>query len=364
MGTYPDFYHDSTLDLWAMTMAAFPWKNKLFVFQKYNDYPVLNKWFARDRTQFQGGTRIEWQAMIDDSGNGRMINAMEPQTYNIQDYMGKFHAEWKLWSGYYAVVDDEIEGNQGEAVRLQNLLKTRRVWCQMGAANQLEELAWKVPTGTAEEQAKQPHGVPYSVVPITGAQVTAGTWGFAGQNAVGFTECYGVDSATEKYERYRNYVDVWTNADAVITEEDILKITQMLRFLRFRGPTNAEEFKQWAGLISFYTNNTMLKALERKARENNDNLGADLGKFSGQVVTQGITYNWVPVLDTWTTNPLVALDHECFFPFVHKNEYFRETGPTRLPNQHRVVKTDVDLKYDFCNINRKRTGRIDWVVAA
>jgi len=356
-------WSDETLDLWLATLSAFPWRNKLEVLQTHHDYPVMNQWFAKDRMEIQGGTQIQWEVMIDESGFARFMQPMTPKTYEIKDVVGKLKAPWRLCSSHHVITQDEIEENSGSSVQLQRLQRIRRTDCAIDIANKLEKRAWLAPDSTDDED--NPYGVPYAVVPITGAQVTAATCGFQGMNPTGFTDCYGVDASAAKYARWRNYNDVWTNANAEITDDDVVKITRMLRRLRFKGPINAKQFESGKfDNIRLYCGETLLEASEKKARANNDNLGADLGKFAGSVVTKGIAWIWEEELDSLSSNPLIALNHDVWVPVFQKGEFMRENQPTRLPNQHRVIKTDVDNKFNFVCRNRRKCGRIDYVAAA
>jgi hypothetical protein len=291
----------------------------------------------------------------------------DPQTYNISDVWGEFNAPWTLGSGYYGFLDDEVEENAPSAVQMENLIKGRRLECALSAANGIEAQFWKLPSGTDDEKAKQPYGVPYSVVPITSAQVTAigaGTLtaGFHGANASGYSTCYGVDSSATKYARYRNYVDVLPNGTCDITEAVVDQIVSMLMDLSWKGPITADQFTSGAfDNLHLHAGKNMIVAAGRKARENNNDLGADLGKYAGMTQTRGITWERVEDFDTDTTTPILAIDYSCLRPVVHKGEWQREYQPKRLESKHRFIVTDVDYKYQIVNTNRHRHGRLDYV---
>jgi hypothetical protein len=361
-----NLFSDTTLDLWKVTQKAQPWKGQYETLRKYNSYPMLGRIFrGKGVKEIQGGSAIEWQTVLDDTGNAQFVTPHEAVEYDTDDVVGTFSANWALCHGSHLVSEDEIEQNSATATQLQDLRKIKREVCSGGMFNKVESQAWKVPTGSAEDQAKQPFGIPYSVVPVTSAQVAAGNvGGFYGQNASGFTSCYGVDSSLDKYARYRNYVDVWSNSAGEITEDDVDKVLQMLRYLNWQGPMNAAEAASgdFANLV-MYTTNKMIKGIDRKARENNDNLGADLGKFAGQSVTRGIPYVWSQALEEVSnaTNPVVAVDHSVLQCLIHSGENFREFPAKRLEDRPRLIATDVYLKYQLTNRNRRRCGRIDYV---
>ena len=356
---------DTSTDLVRVTQKANPWRNQAEVLSKYHIYPVIGRIFKGSGMKtVDGGTAIQWQTVLDDTGNARFVTPHEEVDYNATDVVGEFEAKWCLTHGYYMITEDEIEQNKASATRMQNLLKIKRDECMAGLWNKLELQAWMVPTGDAATQAKTPFGIPYSIPPITSAQVAASSSGFIGQNAVGFSACYGVDSTAAKYARYRSWADVMDNATADVTETTVDRILRMQRNIRWSGPMNAAEFNSgdYANLAQ-YTTDTMMTSLERKARANNDSLGADLGKFAGQVVTKGVPYVWSEALQEVSnaTNPIVAVDHSTLQCIIHAGENFREYPPKRLQKQPRVIVTDVYIKYQLVNRNRRRCGRIDYV---
>lgn len=358
----PALWSDASLDLWRVTTAATPWRNHLEVLQVRHDWPVMNQWLAKDRMQLKSGTHIKWEVMITESGFARFMQPMDSKEYKIKDVMGTLIAPWRLLSSHYVQLVDEMEENASSTTQLQNLLKIRRTDCAIDIANQLEGRAWLAPNSSSDED--NPFGVPYAVVPITGTQVTAGQSGFIGQNASGFNDCYGMDASLAKYARWRSYADVWTNGNANLTEDDITKVTRMLRQLRYKGPINAKEFSSGTfDNLRLYCGQTLLESAEKKARANNDSLGSDLGRFAGQANTRGISWNWEEELDSSSMYSLVALNHDVWVPVFFKGEYMQEVGPVRLPNNHRVMKTDVDNKFNFVCRNRRKCGRIDYVAA-
>jgi hypothetical protein len=362
-----DFWTDTTLDLWAVTRALNPWKNQLSVLRERHEFYMTNKWLQDDKVIFDGGKRIEKLVKISDTGVAEFTNPMAETSYDLANVMDTIIAPWRLAHVYHAVTDDEVEENRPSALQLQNLLNVRRLTAADDMANLLESWTFKAPSGATTSQKDFPYGVPYSVVPITGAQVTAATYGHQGANNTNYSDCYNLDTSTTAKALFRNYNDVWTNASGEITDDDVVKITRMLRRLKFRGPITAKQYEsKMAESLALYTSEVLLESAEKKARANNDNLGADLGKYAGSVVTKGIPWQWAEELDDTArfTYPLIALDHNAFVTFVQKGEFYRELKPKRLERQPRVIVTDVYLKFNWININRRRCGRIDYVAAA
>jgi len=301
--------------------------------------------------------------------------------YDTTDVIGTFKAPWTLLRHYHQITVDEINRNAGSALRLQNLAQAKREEAAGGAFNTLELDSWKLPTGTTEEKDKLPFGIPYTIPPITGAQVTAnavlvaaGTAVnyFQGANASGFSYWYGVDTSLAKYARCRSYADVWDVTDGSITEVGIDKILRMLRQIQWQGPINAAEFESGDyDTMALHTTDAMMTNFERKARDNNESLGSDLGKFAGQANTKGVPYVWSPGLEATSasTNPLVAVNLNVIKPVTLAGEFFTEDAPIKLQNKPRVIATNIWSSYQWIcgnsmNGNRRNLGRIDSVTAA
>jgi hypothetical protein len=224
-------------------------------------------------------------------------------------------------------------------------------------ANLLEEFAWQAPSGPADDL--HPMGIPYWLVPITSDQQTSGTCGHQGENPEGFDDCGGIDASDAANARWRSYNDAWTSTDGTIGDDDVIKITRMLRRLHFRPPVMVSDAEaRRLQNLRIYTNETILEALEDRARENNDQLGRDVGQYAGATVIRNIPVLWVEQLDADATHPLYAVNHNCFHPFVMDGDYFRETGPMNSRDQHDVFTTFVDLQFNFVCVNRQRAGGV------
>jgi len=377
MSVQPNFSTDQTLDLWKVTRSANLWTNQMEILRKYPRYPICRNAFKKGVMEdVPSGTNLTWQIGLDDTGNAIFTTPYESQSYDTTDTIGTFSAPWILLRHHYQITVDEINRNRGSALRLQNLMKSKRDESAGGAFNKLELQSWQLPTGSAEEQAKLPYGIPYSVVPITGAQVTAnaatiaagGTVNyFQGANASGFSSCYGVDSSAVKYARYRSYCDVWDVTDGTITETGVDKILRLLRQIQWQGPISKAEFESGDfDKMAFHTTDAMMTQLERKARANNDSLGSDLGKFAGQVNTKGVPYVWSPGLEATSsaTNPLVAVNLDAIKPVTLSGEFFTEDEPIKLQEKPRVIATNIWSSYQWICRNRRYLGRIDYVAAA
>jgi hypothetical protein len=363
-GAAVDFSTQQALDLWTITREEYPWKNRLEILQERHEWPVVNQWFQERKVTFESGTQIIHNVMIDHAGTARMILPNEPRTYLVGNVMARITIPWRKLNDYYLTNRDEVMRNRGEN-KLVDLLQTRRASTAYSMAELLETLAFKTPADSSD--VVNPFGVRYWVTPITSGQVSAGTSGHQGSrplyqdgNAI-TTGAGGIDSNQSKYSLWKNYNDVWTNADADVTDNDLDKIMGMLMDIKFKAPVTAKDvYDGTYDNFMHYSNKKFILSIERKARANNDNLGADIGKFAGVTRIKGVPVVRQDDLDDDSTNPLFSLNHDCFMPFILEGDFFRETGPMNDVSQPDTFVTNIDLQFNYLCTNRRKQSVINY----
>jgi len=366
-GVAIDFNTQTALDLWKITTEEYPWKNRLEVLQERHGYPIVNNWFQERKISFQSGTQIIHDVMIDDAGTARMILPNEPRSYVVGNVMARITIPWRQINDYYLTNRQEVMRNRAEN-KLIDLLKMRRTSTAYSMANLLEDRAFKAPADSSD--VLNAYGVRYWVTPITAAQVSAGQKGHIGANPVyedGNTisgGAGGIDASVPKYKLWKNYAAQWTNGSSDITDDDLDLIMEMLLDIHFESPVTATEvYEGTYDNFRFYTGKENLLAFERKARSNNDNLGADLGTFAARTRIKGNPIMRLDDLDAANddTRPLFAVNHDCFMPFIQEGDFYRETGPMNDVAQPDTFVTNVDMSFNFLCTNRRKQGVISYV---
>ena len=353
--------NDTLKDLLKTTLENHPWDGKFETLQKYHDYPVCNIWFQQDRVVFDGGTSVVRNVQLGENGSAKFTRPYEPETPAVVDVQGRLRAQWAQATANYSVSRQEMMRNRSRSM-LIDLVASRRTAALEDMANLLEDYAWQAPTDSNDDL--HPMGIPYWIIPIATGQ----TSGHNGQNPTGFSDCGGIDASNADNDRWRNYNDRWAAADSfdgTITDDDIVKVTRMLRRLRFRSPVFVSDADSGSYRnLRLYTNEDMLEAFEDRARDKDDQLGTDIGKYAGATVIKNIPIVWVEQLDSDATYPLYAINHSYFHPFVMDGDFFRETGPMNSRSQHDVFTTFVDLQFNFICTNRQRGGGMISAVVA
>lgn len=354
-------------DILKVTLKNYPNKGVLNVLQDRHTFPIMNRFFRKDRMLIRGGTAISEKVMIDENGAAKMVQPYEQHEGTVVDVMATMELPWRQTQTDWSLERGEILRNRSgkftgnSVVQLVDLAKIRRASADLSMANLLEGLGWKVPTSTADK--KNPNGIFYHLVPITAAQVATSQSGHIGQNPVGFNDTAGIDATDDTYALWRSYVDVWDNDTPTCTDDDVRKMVRMHRRLKFQVPMNAkdwtaETFSDFQGYLS----ESRLECFEERARANNESLGADLGKFSGQTIIKGTPLNWTEEIDDVSSDPLVLMNHKHWHVWVLDGDNFVETVEPGGVTQHRVTTTFTDVTWNIGTMNRRLCGgRIDYV---
>lgn len=355
-------------DLLMVTMKKYPHKGKLNVLQERHNYPIMNRMFRSDRMFIRGGTAISEKLMIDENGAAKMVQPFAEHEGNVVDVMATMEIPWRQAQTNWDIEKGEILRNAAgkftgnSVVQIVDITKIRRASSDLSMANLIERLGWKSPTSAADKL--NPFGIFYWLMAITTEQVAASNGGdHIGTHPTWASNTAGIDSSDDKYALWRSYADVWDNNTPTITNDDIRKMVRMHRHLEFQVPMNARDWEsETFSDYQAYVSESRLEAMEERARENNQSLGADLGKFSGQVVIKGTPVNWAKDIDDVSSDPLVLLNHNHWNVFVLEGDNFAESTVPGDRRQHRMTTTFTDLTFNIGTLNRRKCGgRIDYV---
>ena len=357
LGDSTSLGNDTLLDLLKTTQADMPWDGQFETLQKYHQYPICNTWFTRDKVTQDGGAGIIRNVQLTETGTARFVLPWEPTAVSASDVQGRLRIDYTKLQDSYSISRDEMLRSRGKG-KLIDLEKTRRMTMLMNMANKIEVAAWTAPTSAANAQ-RVPYGIPYWLIKPTADQTTADTEGHFGGNPTGFSDCGGIDCTQTEPDasRWKSYIASWEAAGGGITDADILKLTQMLRRLHFKAPIFVKDQKDSSlRTLSIYCGETTLNNLEDRARKNNDSLGADVAKYAGATLIKNIPLEWNEQLDSDTTYPLYAVNHDYFHPVVLQGDYFRTEGPMNDRSLPDVFTTFDNLTFNFLCINRRTAG--------
>ena len=366
--------------LLQITNEANPHKNELDFSTVRHRFPVTNEWMQTDKVMTQGGTHVEHRVVLGENGNARFTKPYARAARSSTSNVKVTRMTLCLAEGWYDYERTEVQRNSGDAHKLLDLQAVRRSEGDVSLAEIIEDRAFKSPDDANDDI--NPWGVPYYFVPITAAQAAAGTSGHQGENPVygiyhpdhGSTgasvgHCAGIDASLDDNLLWRCYNDRWAHDDpsADFDDDDVERIVEAFVKLRFEAPMNARDFSAPEfQRFRMYAGYPLIKVFNKAARANNDSLGADLGRYSGEVVVRGTPVKWNEEVENWTNSDgdnawtLIGINHNYWHPVVMEGDFFEEMGPYNEREQPRVFSMVTYLQFNFFCRNRRWAGfRID-----
>lgn len=351
-------------DLLMATLGHYE-KDRFQLTLDHQTYEVLNQWFKKGKTLYDGGDRAEFYIQLKDSNNASHTRLYDTDNVNVAQVMTQGTQNWTHAKTAWAFDVRELAMNKGNRTRIYNMLRSRVAAAYKDLADLLEESAWKTPTSATDDL--NPCGIFGWLTQGTNAQ----TGDFDGYNPNYWTtsdsDFYagGINCTSSVSTKWANY---YADHDDALDHSLLKLMSRAIRKTGFQTPIVAgKALDPESGYSNFriYTNDEVLSELEDLAIKSDDRVGADLGKYSGAVTYKNIPLRYVDILDTAKTyvyggNPIVGVNHNHFYPIVLSDNNFRITRPTPRSGSHNVLEGFVDVTYAYVCDNRRAGG---WLIS-
>lgn len=340
------------VDLQRTTLANLP-NMEFEVALKYQEYQVVNQWFAKEKVQEDSGTSIERNIVLDPQGNARHVRLFQKTPINVADQQVKITAPWVQVQASYSIERRETLRNRKPAAYI-NLLKSRRVGATVDLANLLELRAFNTPDNAGDDL--NPRGIPYWLTKVDANTVNKGD--FVGKtvrygDATTTTVKGGIDGNVSSNANWRNYAFTY---DAV-NRELVKRMRRAFHATQFKSPIIAKDLKDGpAANFRIYVGLDLLTELEELATQQNENIGADLMPFHGITAFRRVPLLYTPQLDADASAPIYATNHAKFFPIVLADDWMRESDPMSDVEQHNTITTYLEGSYQYFCTNLREAG--------
>lgn len=345
-------------DLLNTTLADLP-DLQYAVEYTYQNY-MASEIFAQDRINFDGGTQIERNIVLNKQGNARFTRPYDITQLNFRDTQRKVTTPWTQAQTSYFWDIDEINKNTS-AEGYINLFQTKRLQAMWDLADLLEESIWNTPTNAADDLFLR--GIPYYINKLTAGETSEG--GYLGRTveyrdgSTG-TIVSGLDGATQ--ERWRNYAFTYTNID----NNFLRRWRRATKLTHWRPPMLVDDpLSPKTSKKRIYTNETTATSLEELLDLRDDNhgskelMGGVMSREKGSVMLNGTPVIYTAVLDSDTDNPLYCIDLDRLVPFAQSGRYLDETPAIRGGSQqHTVYSIFIDSNINLMCDSRRRAGFI------
>jgi len=346
-------------DLMAGTLRELGRNRFQQIAQKLQMYPVVSRWFRKNKVQFDDGTGIQRNLMITTSNQARHTGMMSTDSVDIPALMAQLVVNWRHMENGWSFGYQEILMNRGKSL-IFNIVQPRRTDCMLSTAQELEAKAWQfAPVGDNVLPWGLPFWVTYPSSPTTNGA-------FNGGYPTGYTTLAGINLT--QAPNFQNWACPYT----AVTKADLISNMRTAhRKIFWFSPVDVSDYRKGEyGDLQLYTDETTLKAFETIGESQNENLGRDIAPFGGaedvKYVEATLTFRrhplrWVPQLDdtgvyTAATNPVYMIDHSVFYPCCLSGDYLRESPVLRAPNQHNIFRIFIDLTYNYLCVDRRRNA--------
>ena len=333
---------DNILDMIAVTLDNLGKGSMTFEALDLQEYLALPKLMKNNKVTLGGGSGIKWTLMKKHSGAARPVSLFAVDNVNQGDVLKRLRVDWRHITTDYSYEDREFEMNMGEH-EILDLIKVRRLDGLTSLAELAEDFFWGVPLVT---DTQTPYGIGYYVVKASG------TPSFQGNLPSGYSAVADlVPSSLEVPARWKNWAGAYTATSQADLGEKLVEAKDKVGFMNpnpdiIPGNSGPDKF-------AYYCNWTVKRALEKNARDQNDQVGPDVYGYHNKTLLGGIPIVWAPRLDDTASgqpgygSPVYGLNWPTFDYVFLRGEYMNEMGPKKAPLQHRTNIVHVD---NSCNL--------------
>ncbi len=333
-------------------------RNELAVTMNYPKYEVVNQ-ILPNYKKTRSGKNYTTNIQLEDATNGGAVGMFFAQDQsNLYDTDQKVTTEWKHYTNNCSYDLAQLDINKGDRVTEYDYMMSQRLamWRKIG--DDLQEQFWSAPASSSDTN-KIFGPSSWLTYGTDNATITSGFTGTTAQYLDTNTFNPGGVSPTT-YDRWRS---LYLDHNGNLNESLLDLIGDANRATDFEAPFRDKVKGVDTGVpakVQYYTSNNVIKNVEKIARNSDDRIGYDLGKYAGKTLYKNIPFNYVKLLDTaqstqWGTDPIFAINFDNLYPIVLRNWYFK---PRVAPNAfaHNVYTEYVDLYWAVHCKNRQTLG--------
>jgi hypothetical protein len=346
--------HDQIDDFVLATLDRYKRDQWIDISMILQEYHFASRWFKEKNRPEQGGVRLNWKLRVDNQGTAKHSGLYAVDATNRKNVLTEGKQEWsKQTVNYIYDIDEDAFQSGPETIIREMQLNEQGLYNDIFAL--METAMWTKPANDSVNP-RPPSGIPTWIVKNA-------TLGFTGADPAGFSSGVG-GIATATYPRWKNYTGPYVQ----VTRDDLIeKIVNAMDLTNFKPPAPYPEIGGGDAQWGLYTVHSVLATCRQLLQSNNDNLGADVGRWSGEVLVRGVPLTWVPALtesgsDAYDSSaPVYGLNWKKF-------EYVYKTGrsmlkhpPKQAAMQHTVRERYMDNWGNFACYDRRQGGFVFYV---
>ncbi len=335
-------------DLVAITQNELGENKFTDVISDYQKTVALKRLMRRKKMTFDSGPEVEFNLMTDHNNSARHVGLAYTAVRNDPSLMTKGKMPWRHITWNWIVERRMIAMNRSPR-KIVDLVRTRRIAALAAATLEFERRMWRSPASDDETSA---HGIPHYVVKSNTAVTTND--GFNGTVPSGYSTVANISPTT--YDRWRNYATQYT----LVTKDDLIrKMRRAMEKTKFMPLVEDTPTYNLGDDYGIYTTYSVVATMEEILESQNESLGNDLAPMDGRATFRRTPIDWVPELESDTTNPVYGINWGTLGTMGLRGEWMHESFFAQLPTQPTVAATDVDCTYNTLCRDRRR----NWVLA-
>jgi len=334
-------------------------KDDLQMTFEQSNYQALNDCFGKDKVLLSGGDRIKSWVTLTDTGNAKMAGTgWEEDSHNTINTDSEVTSEWCQATTNMDYSRIELGYTQDDNLRTYRYLQGKKLNMFREFADELYDKIWSSPVNAADKL--NPEGIPAWL--SMGTDTEGGFTGYQAQysGAGGLYNIGGVSCSAADKPRWASY---YGNHNGELGDNLIDLIDAAMMDTNFQPPVIPRNVDKPTSFhnFRFFTNKKIRRNLNALLRKSNDNIGANLAKYSGVPFYDGIPVIYVKALNTdtanlWDADPLYGVNMDFFKTYVSKSNNFATLGPVNRDGQHNILSIYLDLSFCFHCKNRQRLG--------
>lgn len=314
--------------------------------------------YNKHRRQVDGGTSIERNVVLDQTGRAHYTRLYATEDPSVQNLHHKINVPWTQFRNSMSWDKLEIIRNKNSVKGYINLMKTRRSEALWDLVELFESKGWRAPESATDDL--NPFGVPYYLNMLDAGSTTAGFNGQTIRFSGGTTGtiCAGIDAASEA--KWRNYAATYQKVDNSLMRS----MRRAMLATNFTAPPGVQEtgLGGRSAKMELYTGLDTLVELQDLADKRDDATapkdlaGRALAEKEGVITFNRVPVVYTPALDGEQYNPIYAVDWEKFQPMVQDEYWMVESEPMIDRLQPSVVTVYIDGAHQNLCVNRRTAG--------
>lgn len=335
-------------DLGVTTLTHYErgkWTDISTSLRRYHVFPnlILFKDDKGNSSRFetrQGGLSITFDLMVNYINASRNVGMNPEDAPADGDVMDTGTVPWRWTTTQWWIAQQAKMLNSSEPDRINNYEKTKEIAAMISLAVLMENNFWGAPVSATDEST--PYGV-FTWLP------KGSTAGFNGGFPSGFTTL-GLDNEHANWKHYTfPYVDM--------TPQDGIRATWLAMLAtEFTNPVSGIPNLDGPMDRGMYVNTATYIAVCEAAKNQNDQVGYDLGMNGRVPLLNGVPYFAVPKLDADTTDPIVLLDWGTMKCVALAWLWLKKLIIKNYPGRHLSDAHFMDSGFNFVNWNRRKNA--------